>query len=102
MTEKKILEAIYKNLQNGGVYGHMITNVRYPYFKWNLYLTSKIYIGWTNAGSSANKNTLEDLAWIIKTIFETSPSGFIRRYELRSTNLNYLEEAIYDGKEAIA
>lgn len=103
MTEKEILKTIYRNLQNGGGYGHMITNVRYPFFQWNIYLTyDQVYIGWQNAGSSANKNTLDDLDWIIRNIFETTPRGFVKRYELRARDLNYMEEAIYDEKEAIA
>lgn len=84
MENNKIINEIYSNLQNKKVYGRMFTNVKYPFFDIVLYKTLGNYIGWHSYGSSANKNTKEDLKWIIETIFRLTPKEFIKRYECRS------------------
>jgi hypothetical protein len=38
------------------------------------------YFCWSNYGSSANRATLDELAWIITVIFETTPSQFRAEY----------------------
>ena len=84
MENDKILDEIYTNLQNRKVYGYVVNKVRYPYFCEVLYKTMKGYIGWHNYGSSANKNTKEDLKFIIKKIFLLTPKEFVEKYECRN------------------
>lgn len=43
-----------------------------------LYITAGNYIGWNNAGSSANKNTLKDLQWILDNIFHKTAADFVQ------------------------
>ena len=82
---KITLRQIYDDLQAGIRYGKDYTNCRYPYFHTHLALGyDKIrktkYIYWSHAGSSANKNTLKDLLWIINTIFGLTPIEFVEQY----------------------
>lgn len=79
----EVLKTIYNNLQNGKVYGRMFNKCKYPYFNIVLYKTIDGFIGWKNYGSSANKNTLKELEWIIKVIFHCTPEEFIVIYECR-------------------
>ena len=37
---------------------------------WEIQERGKNYIKWCNFGSSANRRTLEELTWVINTIFE--------------------------------
>jgi len=73
---------ILSNLRAGRYYGYDITSVKYPYFQEVLYITPGGYIGYTNYGSSAVKNTLADLVWLIETIFKTDARGFLEKYSL--------------------
>ena len=86
---ENLLDKIYNNLQQDKVYGRMVTNVRYPYFDTVLYKTITGFIGWHNFGSSANKNTKEDLKWIIETIFKCTPKEFVETYECRNAKEIY-------------
>ena len=75
------LDYIYNGLKSGKVYGHYMENVRFPSFYWNLcYDRIGNYFFWSNAGSSANKATKENLRWIIEGIFKTSPLAFLGKY----------------------
>lgn len=83
MSENEALKEIYYNLQLGKSYG------KYDSYGFDakLYLftsrvTGKNLIGWRNYGSSANKNTLKDLKWIINTIFDTTAKEFINEFIL--------------------
>lgn len=83
-TEKDInqeaLERIYKNINDGKAYASWFNfNVRYPFWNKKLY-ANKSYIYWSSFGSSANKNTLDDLEWIIRTIFNMTPAQFEDKY----------------------
>jgi len=85
MKQLKELKEIYTNLNNGIKYGKMYTYG----FSYNLTLSlNGKYICWQHYGSSANKNTLKELAWVIETIFKTTPREFIE------THIKYM-----DGKE---
>ena len=103
MTEKEILERIYKNLNNGGYYGRMFpAKVRYPFFDTVLWISTSNYIYWHHYGESANKNTLEDLEWVINVIFNMTPSEFVKTYHVRQNNMHYLDEIVYpENKDAI-
>lgn len=77
----KELEEIYKNLKNGLIYADYLSNVRFPCFWYVLrYDRIKNLFCWRNAGSSANKATKKELAWIIETIFQTTPEEFKKKY----------------------
>lgn len=50
-----------------------------------LYITEDAggeYIGWRHYGSSANKNTLENLEWILKNIFKCEAADFVEVPEM--------------------
>lgn len=71
------LERIYKNLNAGYQYGDYLHNVRYPMFTPCLSVSENgEYIRWRHYGESANKNTKQNLNWIIETIFKTTPEEF--------------------------
>lgn len=82
MKYSDALKRIYKNINAGKNYGYNVVNVQYPYFSDVLYLTTQNNIGWTHYGSSANKNTLNDLYWIITVIFKTTPEDFEKAYTI--------------------
>lgn len=98
-TENALLKEIFRNLQNGRIYGRDVTNVTYPYFDRVLYLIwddaghTKKAIGWSIYGSSANKNTIEDLKWVLDNIFEMKPSEFIATYKTD------LDTKLYENKQ---
>lgn len=74
------LKEIYGNINSGKKYGHVMKNVKYPFFA-TVLTANEQYIFWQHFGSSANKNTIENLAWILESIFELSPEKFIEKYE---------------------
>lgn len=79
-----MLKTIYKNINAGKEYGYMFNNVTYPFFNTVLSVSeNNKYIRWQHFGSSANRNTIDDLQWIIETIFETTPEEFVKKYECR-------------------
>lgn len=94
-NNNKALETIYNELNAGAVYGRDITQYasgkkpRFPYFDANLYITPAGFIGWTHYGSSANKNTIHDLEWILENIFETTPEEFLKKYITRKESKIY-------------
>lgn len=77
-----MIKTIYENLNSGKIYGYMFTNCRYPFFDTVLYANDQ-YIYWSNYGSSATKNKIEKLQWLIETIFKTTPEEFAKKYECR-------------------
>ena len=76
------LKEIYKNINSGKKYGYVMENVKYPFFAAVLSANEQ-YIYWQHFGSSANKNTMESLAWILKNIFKLTPEEFLEKYECR-------------------
>lgn len=67
----------------------------------NLYITDYDNIGWCHYGSSAEKNTLKDLEWLIENIFEgdydfvaVSEARKDRRYGVDNLKENAI---IYEG-----
>lgn len=80
------LHEIFTNILRGGVYGRTARGPRWAYFAEALYLINSSgdpFIGWNNYGSSANKCDLDNLLWIIKNIFKTTPREFLKEYECR-------------------
>jgi hypothetical protein len=101
--DEKKLEEIYDNLQAGIAYGEDMTKeghswVKYPYFDTVLHLiansphTTEEVIGWRHYGSSANKNTKEDLKWVLDNIFKMTPTEFLQKY-IKNTD-SKLDEAV--------
>lgn len=78
MTYKEI----YDNLQNGCYYYDDGLSCEITV----LYLSISGYINWRCFGSSAGKNTLEELTWIIDNIFELTPDEFAAKYKLGKWN----------------
>lgn len=86
------LEQIYADLHKGEVYGLDQFNCHFPYFWSNLYLVEsrdKTYIGWNEHGSSAEPDDIENLSWIIGTIFEQTPEEFLLTHIKRSESKVY-------------
>lgn len=79
MNNKEALRKIYYNINKGQMYGKQ----KNWGFDTNLSLTYNNNIYWCNYGSSCNKNTLKDLDWIIRTIFKTTPTQFLKDYQLK-------------------
>ena len=78
----KAIDIIYNNLKDGKIYATYLDNVRFHGYWYNLtYDHVKNLFLWRNFGSSANKATKKDLAWIIETIFKCSAEEFMQRYE---------------------
>lgn len=86
--DKIALNTIFLDINNGFYYGNDIIfdhyhnkPFNYPYFDCVLSLSPDYkYIRWNHYGSSANKNNIKELFWIITTIFEMSPVEFLNRY----------------------
>lgn len=79
MTNKDYLKQIYINVNAGKAYGK---NYTWGYSV-NLWLTTYGNIGWEHYGSSCEKNTLKNLNWIIKEIFNMTPSEFVNEYVVK-------------------
>lgn len=75
------LRHIMEHTRSGGSYAERVENVRYPYDHKVLYRTLYGNIGWCHFGSSANPMTLRDLNWVIRVIFEMTPTEFLSRYK---------------------
>ena len=86
MTQNEYLHEIYRNLNDGKIYGRPVTNVRFSYFSENLYLTDHENIGYQHFGSSAVRNTLRDLNWVLRNIFDMLPEEFCKSYQCRTYN----------------
>ena len=73
------------NLNKGKRYGKYIPNRvegRAPIF-WEVLSSDTNYIYWNNFGSSANKNNMHYLRWILKTIFQMTAREFTRAYVIK-------------------
>ena len=88
MTEKQALNEIFKNIKSGEVYGYIRfwdyyhnEKLRFPYFENVLFETFPCRnIGYCHFGSSATKETKENLAFVIHTIFNLSAIDFLKKY----------------------
>lgn len=83
MTQFDYLKEIYRNINSGKVYGNPVLDVRFPYFQMNVY-ADDTYIYWWNYGSSANRNTLRDLNFVIGIIFGMTPEEFCKTYQCKT------------------
>ena len=91
MTQREALNTIHAALMRGEIFG-TVHHLRAdhpdgprPYFSPALYkIPLKPFIGWTHYGSSANKATKKEIDWIIRQIFDTTPTAFLDRYTTRS------------------
>lgn len=87
--EKKILRQLAADLKAGAWYctthknGMTVCNLRYDYGTSSVNGKSKevpLWF-WEHYGRSANRATLNDLNWIVRTIFQMKPSEFVSKYE---------------------
>lgn len=76
----KAIEYIYNELHTGRVFGKHHLNVNYPYISADLYLTDGGYIGYSHFGSSAVKDNIPALEWVIRNIFDITPEKFLESY----------------------
>lgn len=83
-ANSEALHEIMNSLKENHFYGRDYKTAASPYFGAVLYPTTgrngKELIGWCHYGSSANKFNLRELNWIIRAIFKTSPTEFLREY----------------------
>lgn len=90
------VKTLYKGLQDGKRYilkssfllaCELYANGTHRYFEPRAQLV-KIddadgsWIAWRHYGSSANKNTLEDLEWLLRVIFKKTAADFVELPEL--------------------
>ena len=86
--EKKILRQLAADLKVGAWFGteykrHTKCNLSYGYGTATLNGKQKevpLWV-WEHYGRSANRATLNDLNWIVRTIFQMKPSEFVAKYE---------------------
>ena len=95
--EKKLFAALQAGESFGKIsYWDYSSGRPFRYLMFNTALQKhycKNIICWTNYGSSANKNTLKDLRWILETIFNTTATEFLKEYKTR-TEYNRLRDCI--------
>ena len=77
------LRELFEDLKAGAVYGHQVNNVPYPFFWENVGIHDG-YIKWNHYGASANDVSMNDLAFVVFTIFKTTPRAFMQEYERRA------------------
>ena len=76
------LRELFDSLKAGAVYGHQVNNVPCPFFWSNLWISTG-WIRWSSAGSSAERVTMHDLAFVVFDIFKITPREFMSKYERR-------------------
>lgn len=88
-ANERALREIMENLKFGIHFGkirpHRLGGYYFDTALWYAHSESiadfgKPYIYWRNYGQSANKPTLQNLRWILREIFKTSPSEFLMTY----------------------
>ena len=70
-SDPNALRELFEDLKNGAVYGHQVNNVTYPFFWENIGIHGG-YIKWNHYGASANSVSMNDLAFVVFTIFTSS------------------------------
>lgn len=94
-------KALYAMLNNGESFGifeywnhYENKPLRYPLFHTVLVKHyCKNILCWDYYGSSANKNTLQDLEWILENIFNMTADEFIKKY-MSKTEYDRMKQAI--------
>lgn len=90
VDHRQVFGRIEKNNTLGGTYFWRVMHVG------TSEANGKQYIYWTHAGSSANKCTRKDLAWVLKEIFRMTPAEFLAEY---TTYHEYLRiDQMYEGE----
>lgn len=82
-SDPDALRELFEDLKNGAVYGHQVNNVTYPFFWENIGIHDG-YIKWNHYGASANDVSMNGLAFVVFTIFKTTPRAFMQEYERRA------------------
>ncbi len=77
-ADRAALLEIYNNLRSGKKYVDYYMGPRWPVCTCALIADDfKPYVHYSHYGSSAIKNSLEELCWLITEIFDTTPAGFV-------------------------
>lgn len=74
------LHTIMNELRAGKMFGKTKHGRMGDYFWWNMAQDGQ-FIRYRNFGQSAIRCNLEELAWLIKVIFKTTPEKFMTEYE---------------------
>ena len=82
-SDPDALRELFEDLKNGAVYGHQVDIVTYPFFWENIGIHDG-YIKWNHYGASADDVNMNDLAFVVFTIFKTTPRAFMQEYERRA------------------
>lgn len=75
------LDLIYEGIKKGTVYGKIEEHRLGGTYFWDVLgksLSGNIW--WRHAGSSCNKMSKKELAWILSVIFEMSPAEFLAQH----------------------
>lgn len=81
-ADRAALFDIYKNIRSGKKYVDYHMGPRWPAYSCVLVADCfKPYIHYSHYGSSAIKDNLESLYWLITEIFDTTPAGFVAIYK---------------------
>ena len=89
------LKYIYDKLIAGECFGTIEPHRLGGTYFWDVLWADAEYIHWKHYGSSANKLSLENLKWILTTIFKMTPEQFIFEY---TTYKNWSFINTYYGK----
>lgn len=74
------LHTIIRNLRAGKMFGKAKHGRVCDYFEWNM-VKDGPFIQYRNYGQSAIRCNLEELSWLIKVIFRTTPEKFLAEHE---------------------
>lgn len=76
------IQEIFDNLQNGYHYYDDFNDLHWTV----LCLSVSGYIHYRHFGSSAIKNNIKELTWLLETIFEMTPDEFTAKYKIARYN----------------
>lgn len=79
------LKFIYDKLRAGEIFGKISEHNQGGTYFWDVLSADNEYIYWRHYGSSANKLSLQNLNWILTTIFESTPEQFLFDYVTYNT-----------------
>ena len=75
---------LFNRLNAGEVFVEILPHRLGGTFFWQVLSADSRFIYWRHYGSSANKNKLESLAWILENIFNMTAEEFLSKYTTRS------------------
>lgn len=76
---------LYEELKRGEVFGRYYGQFKYPYFGCNLWYDPEFDLFcYSHYGSSAVLANIQQLEWLLPTIFGCTPDEFVKLYVRRS------------------